>query len=268
MKNTNYYQSGKQIKSINNASKIAGIMKFSCISCKNCYRISNFKRHTCKPCPICSKVITGTEKTFCSKSCSVTFSNSNRSLASRKKQSEQMKKTFKDNPVMFDNFLNSDKTPKFRKISFISCKQCKNFFMIKGWESNPRKFCSSECRTISHMNFKKNHHGNKKLFKYINPTDKKIVILESTWELKIAEYLDSLNIIWTRPEPIPWNDHNNKSHLYYPDFYLPKHNLYLDPKNPYVMELDKEKMSIVNKQIKIIYGSIKELKANISLLIK
>ena len=68
--------------------------------------------------------------------------------------------------------------------------------------------------------------------------------------------LDANNIKWKRPEPLKWVDSNGESHLYYSDFYLEDYDVYLDPKNPYCMKLDKEKMSIVTKDVNVIYGDL------------
>lgn len=68
------------------------------------------------------------------------------------------------------------------------------------------------------------------------------VLLDSTWELYLAKRLDDLNIKWIRPKPIIWIDNNNDERFYYPDFYLVDYDLYLDPKNPYAFENQKEKI--------------------------
>lgn len=71
------------------------------------------------------------------------------------------------------------------------------------------------------------------------------IILDSSWELELAKRLDNLNIKWIRPNPIKWKDKNNVDHNYFPDFYLPEHNLYLDPKNPRAYSVQKEKIEIL-----------------------
>ena len=44
---------------------------------------------------------------------------------------------------------------------------------------------------------------------------------------------------------------NNIKHLYYPDFYLPDYNVYLDPKNSFLIKKDKEKINRTATQNKI-----------------
>jgi len=76
-------------------------------------------------------------------------------------------------------------------------------------------------------------------------------IFDSSWEDATAIRLDTLNINWDRPDPIPY-EMNGKIHNYFPDFYLPDHNVYLDPKNPYVIIKQKEKLDIISKLITLI----------------
>ena len=71
------------------------------------------------------------------------------------------------------------------------------------------------------------------------------IMLDSTWELKLAKILDKIKIKWIRPDPIKWTDKKGITHNYFPDFFLPKYNLFLDPKNPYAIEVQKEKLDII-----------------------
>lgn len=82
----------------------------------------------------------------------------------------------------------------------------------------------------------------------------------------MAQLLDSNGIGWVRPKPVPWVDLEGSTRLYYPDFYLPDHDLYLDPKNPYCMERDEEKMAAVAKKIDICYGHIDRVTEHINQL--
>lgn len=63
---------------------------------------------------------------------------------------------------------------------------------------------------------------------------------DSRWEVKVAQSLDQNNIRWIRPKiGFVWNEAGNK---YYPDFFLPEFDVYLDPKNPYLMIKDAVKL--------------------------
>lgn len=81
-------------------------------------------------------------------------------------------------------------------------------------------------------------------------------ILDSQYEVKVAKELLEHNI---RYEAKPhWLEYilNGESHLYFPDFYLPDYNVYLDPKNDYLIKTgqsrlgisDKDKIELVSKQ--------------------
>lgn len=69
-----------------------------------------------------------------------------------------------------------------------------------------------------------NVNGRVKKIKY------KDIYLDSSWEVIVAKYLDSLNIIWEKPT-IGFNYiYDNNPHIYYPDFYLPQYDRYIEVK--------------------------------------
>jgi hypothetical protein len=55
-----------------------------------------------------------------------------------------------------------------------------------------------------------------------------------------AKILDNLNIKWFRPSYLKYDDKK-----YFPDFYLPNFDIYLDPKNNYKALQDEEKINKV-----------------------
>lgn len=73
------------------------------------------------------------------------------------------------------------------------------------------------------------------------------IILDSKWEVYLAERLDSLSIRWIRPDPIEWKDNEGKVHNYFPDFYLIDYNLYIEVKNDYLYRIQEEKISGIKK---------------------
>ena len=76
----------------------------------------------------------------------------------------------------------------------------------------------------------------------------------------MASLLDQNNIEWVIPDKaILWLDDNQKEHKYFPDFYLPNLDQYLDPKNPIVIIKQKEKLEKVSKIINLIYGKPSEI---------
>jgi len=88
------------------------------------------------------------------------------------------------------------------------------------------------------------------------------VLLDSSWELELAKRLDELNIKWVRPDPLPWVDDEGVTHNYFPDFYLEDYDLYLDPKNPQAVRVQKKKLEILLTQYKniVIIDSLKKCK--------
>lgn len=80
--------------------------------------------------------------------------------------------------------------------------------------------------------------------------------LQSSYELQVAIDLDANNIKWEKcHKAFPYLDHNNVKRHYIPDFYLPEYNVYLDPKNDYLINdfiyegfSTKEKIKWVQEQ--------------------
>lgn len=204
-------------------------------------------------CKNCNNVITKSKK-FCNSSCSAIFNNTNRKVkeTTKKKISETLKKKYLSKEIP------SRKGQTKGKIYKYICKNCKKEFLLKKYPSIARKTCSKECQIISMFKNRNYQNGSRKTFYYLS-SDNKTVILESSWELTIAKLLDEKSITWTRPKSLTWFDSNNNSHQYYPDFYLPEYEVFLDPKNDYCMSLDKEKMEYIEKKYKIIYGNINKI---------
>lgn len=84
--------------------------------------------------------------------------------------------------------------------------------------------------------------GRSKKFRVLDSYGKETV-LQSTYELKCSEILNELGIEWVRPKALKYDNKN-----YFADFYLPKIDLYLDPKNSYKARLDLEKINKVIEQ--------------------
>lgn len=86
-------------------------------------------------------------------------------------------------------------------------------------------------------------------------------VLESSYELEVAKQLDNNNVKWERPSRLYWTDDNGVRRHYTPDFYLPEYNVYLDPKNNYLITKDKRKILLCSQQndVKIYILSKQEL---------
>jgi hypothetical protein len=135
-----------------------------------------------------------------------------------------------------ENFLNRHKNIK-------TCgKKCYLKLLSKQSRENPN--CGGE------TNYKKYIYKN--------------VCMDSSWEVKLAKFLDLNNIIWERSKKLVflWTDIDNKKRRYHPDFYLPEYNLYLDPKNKFLMKKDQFKINQVLKEnnINLIFGSLDEIR--------
>ena len=107
----------------------------------------------------------------------------------------------------------------------VVCVTCKKEFKTKSWPK--RKTCSKYCYL---------HAPGKGGFR-INSTRKirseyKGYWMDSGAERKFAELLDDNKIEWIKNSKqwFQYFDKEGKSRKYYPDFYLPEYNVYLDPK--------------------------------------
>jgi len=147
-----------------------------------------------------------------------------------------------------------------RQEKILECTYCKKkFISIKLKSGHFPRLCSDECfakmKSYNAKGIKKQEYNGQ--------------FFDSNWEVKIAKWLDENNIIWLRPKTaVVWLDKNEKKHRYYADFYLQDFNVYLDPKNPYCITKQKEKLDIVEKQIKLIYGNPNFLIKEVSFLMK
>lgn len=98
--------------------------------------------------------------------------------------------------------------------------------MQKAIENNPESYSS------------KNVCGRAKRFKLIK--NGKEIVLHSSWELTVSEYLDFKNIIWEReiPEKILY-EYQGRTKRYFPDFYLPEYDKYIEVKG-YIFDKERE----------------------------
>ena len=74
------------------------------------------------------------------------------------------------------------------------------------------------------------HWGRRKSYDYNG------IKFDSSYEVQVAISLDMNDIIWERPKRFFYKDCNNVGHYYRPDFYLPEYDVYLDPKNDFLIE--------------------------------
>lgn len=212
------------------------------------------------------------------KKCCSKFFNSCPEL--KRKNSEGVKKSYKfgtnnNNHIQLGKMNGWDKfsKDKINKIHFKSgntlSKNIKNGLTI------PAFFGKHHTNETKEKISKKMFGGNNgliktKYYEIYSKYQNKIIKVQGTWELKFAEYLNKKNINWVRSRNINLRYKLNKKdylHIYYPDFYLPDTNEYIEIKGYFWKSKDnkindKRKMNKIfeyNKDKKIILYTKKEL---------
>ncbi len=74
--------------------------------------------------------------------------------------------------------------------------------------------------------------------------------VRGTWELRVAEWLNSRGCIWERKKYLGYTDLAGVHRTYVPDFYLPDSDEYWEIKG-YFSEKDKTKLKLVEEQNKL-----------------
>lgn len=239
-------------------------------------RLNRIKEYELSPklCKQCNNPIHYDKQmnSFCSKSCSAAHNNKRRVVSDEQKTKVSKslkyrafeKQRDKSPDLKFENYkrIRVKPPPKYTPVFYQeACKVCGKGFYTRKY--NPRVTCSKIYWTIAVTKNRTYQNGSRKTTWFYNPYEAKEVLLESSWEVNLAEFLIQRNIHWIRPEPISWTDYKGKERLYWPDFYLKDYDLYLDPKNPYCMEMDREKMSIITSMVDIWYGNLDDIKKNL-----
>lgn len=205
----------------------------------------------------------------CSNKCAHKYTQS---FIDKEKLSLSIKKAWKrgdfDN-VNFNNFNNCGRyggRVLEPRIYNFTCIICQNSFqrITKKIIYNPIKVCSKECmsKLISRRNRNNPNCGGKlgyRRFPY------KGFKMDSRWEVELARWMDEKGIKWDRSykrHMFRWIDANGDERKYFPDFYLPDLNVYLDPKNNYYLKRDLSKLKYVmdTHKVKIFYGEVDEIK--------
>lgn len=186
---------------------------------------------------------------FCSRSCSAKFNN--------KKRNESGWRHTDSARCSISNAATGTTRKKFTRVS--QCINCQK------WHPGTRKTCSPQCRSAAATknalanNLGKNGIRSGKT-SYTVDSYGTPVRLESTFESKCAALLEELKVNWCRPKPLLYTLHG-KTHNYYPDFYLPDLDLYLDPKNDFLIKRDYEKIQAVIQQnsVKVVVLPLKHI---------
>lgn len=141
------------------------------------------------------------------------------------------------------------------------CLQCSSKFIVS-WKLRGQVGCSAKCgykwkfnslnpnniiARMSEIAMEREFGGtnSKARMNYVR-SDGSVVHLQSSYEVALAKDLDANKIEWIRPSNFKYV-HDGKTKRYYPDFYLPEYDLYLDPKNDYLIKVDEEKINLVKE---------------------
>jgi len=246
--------------------------KVKTIKCKFCGEIFScgIKQHEptclhnpkniryCKEC--CKQILNYDAKTFCNSSCSATYNNKIRVKNFKPKQSNCLMcgtslVSVINKKQYCKSCINKRQNSYMNKTTF----NCKCLICSKQFEHVGRKVktCSFICykKLLSQQSKANVNCGGDTNYKKYYYKD---IYMDSTWELEIAKWMDGEGIEWERSRKIMfwWTDINGNKRRYYPDFYLPKYNIYLDPKNKYLLSKSLYKLEQVKKEnnITLIYG--------------
>lgn len=190
---------------------------------------------TCEQCGCVKTEVFGSGR-FCSRKCSCKFSSNIR----RRERNEKISLSL-TTPDIYD-----------------ICEYCGATFKQKYKRSQKAKCCSRKCagklkftderRILYSEKAKKREfggHTSKHRLHYVMK-DGSIVHLQSSYEIKMALLLDELDLTWSRPLPLIWQDSCQQQHRYYPDFEV--NGVFFDTKNDYLILKDAEKIAAVMKQ--------------------
>lgn len=197
---------------------------------------------------------------FCNASCAAKFNNKlrkPRSESSRSKVSLALRGCTRSASTIAKLKAPRPKYDgEYTPIKQTHCTCCGRSFYYKT-KVGKRQTCSPECSRIN-STYRKIVHP----YQHNGTT----VLLESSWEVDIALFLDYHNFNWVRPKHIKWTDSSGKNRKYFPDFYLPDHDLYLDPKNLYQISISTEKLQLIGSKVNLVYGNVDYIKDELSKL--
>lgn len=149
-----------------------------------------------------------------------------------------------------------------------TCVICGTQFQVK-YRAAKGRTCSKDCLSkhmsnILSANPNCGGETNYRRYRY------KGILMDSQWEVDIAQWMDERGVEWKRDKKMVfrWLDEVGKSRRYHPDFYLPAYDIYLDPKNKYLIEKDRFKIETVMKThgIKIVWGLKEDVISHLELL--
>lgn len=234
----------------------------SCIICRREISVNNLSKHYHSK--SCLSFTPKFEKLKCCKYCNLSFENLDASArANHSRWCEKNPRSKIDKEILSDKTKNNEygvfsEKARRKQAEAISVAHKNGKYIgsqkkaletkIKNGTLNHTDDSKEKCRIAA---LKSQHQRVcKKSHKFIDKHGREF-IFESSWEDALAIRLDELNISWDRPKPIQYTMHDRIRH-YFPDFYLPEFDLYLDPKNSYAEKKQSEKLAIVTKLINLV----------------
>lgn len=109
---------------------------------------------------------------------------------------------------------------------------------------NTRLKISSTMKTLGTFGGYREGSGRTKKY-YVLDSFGTRVCLQGSFEVLCSKILNKLKIKWVRPSCLWYSDNKKR---YFPDFLLVDYNIYLDPKNDFLIKIDKEKIKQVLKE--------------------
>ena len=80
------------------------------------------------------------------------------------------------------------------------------------------------------------------------------ILYDSSWEIEMAKRLEFLNEQFERPKnPIKYTGTDGKQHNYFPDFWIPRIQKFIEIKNPYLFENDNKVQILKSERSDIIW---------------
>lgn len=190
----------------------------------------------------CGKTFNKTKSKYCSSSCATSASNKARGPRSQESKDSTSRSVKQAMASKQTTSKRKDPYKRICEIHFNICSVCQTAFSSR----TKRTTCSEECHVVASTKRRSNY-----FYKGIR--------MDSSWEVQVAEILDEYNVRWIRPKPVKYLHDIERN--YFPDFYLPDYDLYLDPKNEYRVLTTLEKLKSIQKVIRLEYGPVDYLKS-------
>lgn len=261
----------KTKKEYNRRLKLGKTIFFCNVLCSHKKTITETKESKCVTCGNVFAHPSKDDRVCCSNKCSATFV----SQKTRQKRSDILRAKLGKAPIDLNlrarekNLCKKIKYPKIRKPrtpkekKFKKCEICSAEFFTRLLKTRTcGKICYNKLQRIqSTANPNCGGETNYRKYSY------KGISMDSSWEVELAGFLDKNNILWIRDRKLCflYIDEEGCKRRYYPDFYLPEYEIYLDPKNKYLQEKDKSKIDKVRSQhdITLLTGFLNKIKEQI-----